>query len=148
MIGGFAAETQGVGWRTLDVDIVIAAEETTYVAVAAALVELDAWCLVPKGSTQRIRPDVGMLRVMNGTLLLRTRHGRLDIMKSADSGSTGERYETLAAEAVETLADGRPYLVASLTSILRMKRAANRPKDQKVLSLIEAAILEKDEGAH
>jgi hypothetical protein len=35
-------------------------------------------------------------------------------------------------------------LVAELTAILRMKRAANRPKDRKVLSMIEAAIEAKN----
>ncbi len=35
---------------------------------------------------------------------------------------------------------GATVLVAPLPAILRMKRSANRPKDQKVLALIEAAI--------
>ena len=56
------------------------------------------------------------------------------------SGSGGESYTTLAAEALKTTMGGATVLVAPLPAILRMKRSANRPKDQKVLALIEAAI--------
>ena len=139
-IGGFAAEVQGVSWSTLDLDIVIESREDNYVALAAALVELDAWCLVPPGSTQRVRPDVDRIRTLSGTLLLRTRCGRLDVMKSTDSGSSGIIYDELVADSLETTLGGSTFLVAGLPAILRMKRAANRPKDLKVISLIEEAI--------
>ena len=42
-IGGFAAEVQGVSWSTLDLDIVIEDREENYTALAAALVDVDAW---------------------------------------------------------------------------------------------------------
>jgi hypothetical protein len=95
-IGGFAAEVQGVSWSTLDLDIVIEKREENYAALAAALVDVDAWCLVPPGSIQRIRPDLELLRALTGTLMLRTRCGRLDIMKGSDSGAGGDSYSTLA----------------------------------------------------
>ncbi len=139
-IGGFAAELQGVGWSTRDVDIVIESRDGNYVALAAALDDLDAWCVVPPGSVQRIRPDLARIRSLTGTMMLRTRCGRLDILKSADSGSGGESYDALAAEAIETTLGGYTVLLAGLPAILRMKRSANRPKDQNVLALIEAAI--------
>jgi len=89
-IGGFAAEVQGVSWSTLDLDIVIEDREENYTALAAALVDVDAWCLVPLGSIQRIRPDLELLRALTGTLMLRTRRGRLDVMKGSDSGAGGD----------------------------------------------------------
>jgi len=143
-IGGFAAEVQGVSWSTLDLDIVIEDREENYTALAAALVDVDAWCLVPLGSIQRIRPDLELLRALTGTLMLRTRCGRLDVMKGSDSGAGGDNYATLARDALETNLGGSTFLVAGLSAILRMKRAANRPKDRKVLSMIEAAIEAKN----
>ena len=139
-IGGFAAELQGVSWSTLDVDIVIESRDENYVALADALVDLDAWCVVPPGSVHRIRPALQRIRSLTGTIMLRTKFGRLDVMKGSDSGSGAESYTTLAAEALKTTMGGATVLVAPLPAILRMKRSANRPKDQKVLALIEAAI--------
>lgn len=143
VIGGYAAELQGVRWMTLDLDIVIQSTEENYVALGSALLEIDAWCLVPPGSIQRIRPDLDRIRALTGTLLLRTHHGRLDVMKASDSGSGGLGYDELAAESLETSVGGDAFLVAGLPAILRMKQAANRPKDRKVLALIETAISAK-----
>lgn len=144
IIGGYAAELQGVSWMTLDLDIVIDGNEENYVALATALAEIDAWCLVPPGSVQRIRPDADRIRALTGTLMLRTHHGRLDVMKGSDSGSGGYTYANLVAESLETNLGGNTFWVADLSAILRMKRAANRPKDQKVLALLEAAISAKN----
>jgi hypothetical protein len=72
LIGGYSAELQGVSWMTVDIDIVIEAHEENYIALATALEALDAWCLVPKGSVQKIRPHADHLRSMTGTLLVRT----------------------------------------------------------------------------
>ncbi len=147
IVGGYAAELQGVSWMTLDVDIVIQAREENYVALAAALEELDAWCLVPKGSLQRIRPDVNRLRTLTGTFLLRTRYGRLDIMKSGNSGAEGPTYEDLGTDAVEAEAGEIALVFASLESLVRMKRAANREKDRKAIALLEAEIARRREAS-
>ncbi len=143
-IGGFAAEVQGVPWSTIDLDIVIDGREENFVLLAAALVELDAWCLVPPGSVQRVRPDLDRIRSLTGTFMVRTRYGRLDVMKGSDSGSGGFTYDALLAESLETTLGGNTLLVAGLPAILRMKQAANRPKDRMVLAMIEAAIKAKD----
>jgi hypothetical protein len=145
MIGGYAAELQGVRWMTVDVDIVIAAREDNYAALAAALLELDAWALMPAGSVQRIRPDVARLRTLTGAMLLRTRFGRLDIMKNAGADDAPLGYAELADDALEAELEGRTFLVASLESLLRMKRVAGRDKDRAVLSLLEDAIAHKRE---
>jgi hypothetical protein len=112
----------------------------------AALLELDAWCLMPPGSTQRIRPDAGRLRSLTGAMLLRTRFGRLDVMKNAGSEDAPRGYEELAADALEAELGDRTFLVASLEALLAMKRAAGREKDRSVLSLLEAAIARKRRG--
>jgi hypothetical protein len=72
-------------------------------------------------------------------MLFRTRHGRLDALKEAG----GETFETLSADAEDATYAGHTVPVASLAALLRMKRAANRPKDRKVLAAIEAALAAK-----
>jgi hypothetical protein len=106
LIGGYAAELQGVQWLTYDLDVVIDSADENYLALAGALVDIDAWCLVPPGSVQRIRPDIERIRSLTGTMMLRTRHGRLDVLKSSDSGSSGAGssgadYGALMAEALQ-----------------------------------------------
>ena len=98
---------------------------------------------MPAGSVQRIRPDVERLRSLTGAILLRTRFGRLDMMKNAGSDDAPLGYAGLASDALEAELDGRTVLVASLESLLRMKRAAGREKDLKVLTLLEEAIARK-----
>jgi hypothetical protein len=124
-IGGFAAEVQGVSWSTLDLDIIIEKREENYTALAAALVDVDAWCLVPPGSIQRVRPDLGLLRALTGTLMLRTRCGRLDVMKGSDSGTGGDSYATLAPDALETNLGGGTVL-SMIEAAIEAKNGSSR----------------------
>jgi hypothetical protein len=133
-IGGWAADVHGVVWDTWDLDIVIEATDENYAALLAALQELDAE--FDTAHTPPIRPDLKRLSTATGALLFRTIHGRLDVMKEAG----GETYATLGVDAAETTVGGHAVAVASLAAILRMKRAANRPKDRAVLPRIEAAL--------
>jgi hypothetical protein len=49
---------------------------------------------------------------------------------------------------MEASLDGRTFLVASLPSLVQMKRAAGRDKDRAVLPLLEEAIAKKgDRGS-
>lgn len=138
VIGGLAAEAHGVGWTTFDVDIVIKCSEDNYEALASALTDLDA--VFHTAHQPPIRPDVSRLRSATGTLLFRTSHGRLDLLKEAG----GETYDTLSKDAVHQVVLGVELDLADLAALARMKRAANRPKDRKVLPAIEAALKERD----
>ncbi len=138
VIGGLAAEVHGVGWATLDIDIVVATTEANYVALEAALAEMNAEFVML--SSQRIVPDLTRITTFTGPMLLRTRYGRLDVLKDAG----GETYETLLVDSVAASIEG--IRAASLAAIARMKRVANRPKDRAVLPAIEAALRERGEG--
>jgi hypothetical protein len=134
IIGGVAAEAHGVGWQTWDLDIVIASTESNYEALTTALTQLGAefdTLHVPP-----IRPDVERLRSATGALLFRTNHGRLDVLKEAG----GDTYESLMTDACNATVEGLLVHVVSLAALLRMKRAANRPKDRAVLASIERAM--------
>ncbi len=128
-----------MGWATFDVDVVIECAEDNYEALARALADLDA--VFHTAHQPPIRPDVARLRSATGTLLFRTAHGRLDLLKDAG----GETYETLKEDAVPRVILGSDLQIASLAAIARMKRAANRPKDRKVLPAIEEALRRRDE---
>lgn len=133
-IGGWAATVQGAGWPTFDVDVVIPDDEDNLARLAAALEELraeyDTFHRPP------IQPDLHRVRQSTGPQLFRTRFGRLDVLKEAG----GETYATLLEDAVELEQGANRVRCASLAALLRMKRAANRPKDRPAIVKLEEAL--------
>jgi len=75
---------------------VVATTEANYVVLEAAFAEMDAEFVML--SSQRIVPDLTRITTFTGPMRLRTRYGRLDVLKEAG----GETYETLLADAVPT----------------------------------------------
>ncbi len=138
VIGGLAADAHGIGWATFDIDIVVATTDANYRALEAAQAEMSAEFVM--FSNQRIVPDLGRISTFTGPMLLRTCHGRLDVLKDAG----GDTYTTLVVDAVTANVKG--VRVASLAAIARMKRAANRPKDREVLPAIEAALRAREQS--
>jgi hypothetical protein len=139
VIGGWAAGVHGVGWMTFDLDVVVENAEANHQALARALAEVNAE--FDTAHRPPILPDVERLRSATGALLFRTRFGRLDVLKEAG----GETFATLAVDAVRArITDAHEIRIASLEAIARMKRAANRPKDQQALVTIEAALRKRD----
>lgn len=137
-IGGWAAGAQGAGWPTLDVDVVVQVTEPNLVALSNALATLGAEYDTPHQPP--IRPDLERLRQLTGPQLLRTKYGRLDVLKEAG----GETYDSLVVDAVVVEQDGQGVLCASLSALLRMKRAANRPKDAAGVRLLEEALRRRE----
>jgi hypothetical protein len=134
LIGGVAAEAQGVVWATFDLDVVIEGSESNCARLLAALIELEAE--YDTLHTVPIRPTLERLRDATGAMLFRTKAGRLDVLKEAG----GETYETLVRDADEGSVGGHKLLVASLAALVRMKAAAGRTKDRDVLPRLEAAL--------
>lgn len=137
VIGGWAAGVHGVGWTTFDLDVVVASEEENLERVLTALIVEDA--VFHTAHRPPIRPDMPRLVAATGPLLFRTKHGRLDVLKEAG----GETYESLALDAGESDVAGHTVRIASLAALVRMKRAANRPKDRAVLPAMEAALAQR-----
>ena len=69
--------------------------------------------------------------------------GWLDVM-ATPAGTDG--YDDLAAGADATQAFGEQFLVASVDDLIRMKRAAGRPKDRVELEIL-GALRDEMEGA-
>ena len=131
LIGGFAARLWGSNTITNDLDICYARDRSNLLALAAALREL--------GATLRDAPkDIPFL--LDAETLQRgdhftfeTQFGDLDCL-GTPSGSKG--FQELIDGSSEMAVGSEKVLVASLHDLIRLKRAAGRPKD-----LVEVEIL-------
>jgi hypothetical protein len=134
VIGGVAANMHGSGMLTRDLDIVYSRERDNIHRLATALLDLGAQRAdLPKG----VKAPFDERTILNGTnFILRTRHGRLDVIGETPSGRF--TYEALSPSATLFTAGDLTFPVVSLKNLRRMKRAAGRPKDMAALSHLDA----------
>jgi hypothetical protein len=124
VIGGYAAAIRGSPVITGDVDICYARDDENLERLAEALTEL--------GSTLRGAPPDLPFQLDAKTLkrgdafTFNTTAGPLDSV-GTPAGTAG--FEDLDAEATDEDLDGLTVRVASIEDLMRMKRAAGRPKD-------------------
>jgi hypothetical protein len=124
LVGGIAAVTHGAPLVTQDIDLCYARDDDNLRRLSAALLEVHATL---RGADRGLpfRLDPRSLRA-GDPFTLDTDIGWIDIL-ATPSGTTG--YDDLARTAdAYNLFDNR-VLVASLEDLIRMKRAAGRPKD-------------------
>jgi hypothetical protein len=133
LIGGYAAQLHGSPVLTRDIDVCYARDGDDLERLAALLRELDARLRgAPPGLPFRM--DATTLR--NGdAFTLTTRLGDLDII-GVPAGTEG--YEQLTRTADEYDLGPVSILVASIEDLMRMKRAAGRPKDLFALEHLAA----------
>jgi hypothetical protein len=124
IIGGLAAITHGAPLITQDVDICYARSDDDLARLAAALAAVHA---EPRGADPGLpfRPDAATLR-QEDAFTLTTDIGWLDLL-GTPSGTSG--FDDLARTAETFRLIGQRVLVASIEDLIRMKRAAGRPKD-------------------
>lgn len=141
VIGGLAAVLRGSPTVTVDVDICYAHEEANLARLASALTEAHAKLRgAPRGLP--FRPDASTL-AKGDAFTFTTDDGPLDII-ATPAGTSG--YEELAANADQVEAFGHEFLVAGIDDLIRMKRAAGRPKDRVELEIL-GALRDEIEGA-
>jgi hypothetical protein len=131
VIGAFAGRLLGSPTLTRDLDICHARDATNLRALAAALRELHARL---RGVDRDVpfRLDERSLAA-GDSFTFSTDAGDLDLI-ATPAGTDG--YADLARTADPTDLDGLTVLVPSIDDLIRMKRAAGRPKD-----LIEVEVL-------
>ena len=136
-VGGLAAQWQGAGRPTKDLDICPAWDRENLDRVASALRELGARL---SGSDA---PPEGLAMPLDGIMLSRmeittwrTDAGDIDILLGIPRDGRWDlaRYEQLRENAILVEVGEHTVLVAALDDIIRSKEVANRPPDREALS--------------
>lgn len=137
LIGGLAAITHGAPLVTQDIDICYARDRTNLERLADALRAVHADL---RGAEPGLPFRLDARTLANGdSFTFTTDVGWLDIL-ATPSGVSG--YDELARTADAYQLWGHQVLVASLDDLIRMKRAAGRPKD--LLAVEELAALRSE----
>ena len=141
LIGGLAAALRGSPSVTQDVDICYGREADNLARLADALRKAHAELGgAPAGLPFQL--DARALAA-GDTFTLTTDDGPLDVV-GTPAGTSG--YDDLAANADAMDAFGQRFLTASVDDLIRMKRAAGRPKDRVELEILGALRDEIDES--
>jgi predicted nucleotidyltransferase len=140
VVGGVAAVLDGAPVSTFDLDVVYSLDETNINRLAAVLEELSAVYIDPGG--QMTHPTAERLRG-GGHHLLRTCHGRLDVMGSVRNALT---YPDLLSRSRTHTVRGVEIMVLDLEALIATKEAADRPKDRAVLDLLRETLAERQRG--
>ena len=131
VVGGIAGRLLGSPTVTRDLDICYARDAANLRALAAVLAELHGQLRGVEPGLP-FHPDARTLRA-GDAFTLQTDAGDLDLL-GTPAGTDG--YADLARSATLTDLGGVQVLVAAVDDLIRMKRAAGRPKD-----LIEVEVL-------
>jgi len=142
LIGGLAGKAHGSPTLTVDIDVCYARDRDNLERLAAVLGELGA---ALRGAPPDLPFHPDRRTIERGDMFtFVTDYGDLDIL-GTPSGVAG--FDDLDANAVEAeVDDGLVVRVASLEDLIRMKRAAGRPKDRVELEILGALRDELDRG--
>ena len=124
LIGGLAAITRGASLVTVDVDVCCARDPENLERLASAMREVNADL---RGAEPSLPFKLDAKTLARGnSFTLSTDLGPIDLL-GTPAGTSG--YEDLARTADAFELFGHQVLVAHIDDLIRMKRAAGRPKD-------------------
>lgn len=133
IVGGMAGALHGSPSVTMDLDVCHDRRPENVERLAAALRDLKARL---RGVDDTVRFTLDTATLLAGdSFTFVTRFGDLDCL-GAPAGAAG--YDDLARTAERVDLDGFTVLVASLDDLIRMKRAAGRPKDRAEVEILGA----------
>lgn len=139
VIGGIAAVTHGSPSLTRDLDICYERSRDNHLALARALQALHA---TPRGLDPSLPFKLDAATLLLGDhFTFSTDAGDLDCL-GTPSGTEG--YPDLVKNGVDLAIEGMVVKVTSLDDLIRMKRAAGRPKDRVELEILGALRAELD----
>ena len=135
IVGGVAATAHGATRTTLVLDVVYARSQENLEAIVRALAPLDPYLRgAPPGLPFRF--DVETLK--NGlNFTLTTSLGDIDLLGEIVGGGA---YEKLVSPSIEIEVFGERCLCLGLEDLIRVKRAAGRPKDLEVIAELETLL--------
>ncbi len=139
LIGGVAGNLHGAARLTYDVDLVYSRGRANLERLVRVLAPMNPYLRgAPAGLPFRL--DLPTLR--NGlNFTLATRMGDLDLLGEVLGGGT---YQDLLPHTMEVDAFGVTFRCVDLPILIRLKRAAGRPKDLESLAELEALLEERD----
>ena len=133
IVGGFAAIALGSAFLTVDLDLVYERTSGNIERLAAALAPLEPYLRgVPPGLPFRLDAET-IACGLNFTL--RTTAGDVDLLGEATGGGT---YEALLPHTEVREVLGHDCRFVDLNTLIRLKRAAGRPKDLERIAELEA----------
>lgn len=128
LIGGMAGIAHGSSYPSFDLDLAYSRRTGNIKRLVAALGELD---IRLRGAPPELQFLLDERTIENGSnFTFVTAHGDLDVL--GDIAGVKD-FSELTEGAVERNVAGFPIKVASIDSLISMKRAANRPKDRNML---------------
>lgn len=136
VVGGMAGLAHGSAYPTFDLDIACAREEANLERLTAVLRELE---VTLRGAPADQIDAETLARGANFTF--DTPYGSFDILGDA---AGIDSYEELRCNASIAIIEGVEVRVASIDDLIRMKRAANRTKDQ--LMVEEYIVIADEQG--
>lgn len=139
VVGGVAARAHGSARLTNDLDVVYRRTLENIERLAAALAPYQPYLRgAPPGLPFRWDADT-ILRGLNFTLT--TSFGDLDLLGEVTGGGG---YEALLPDSFRVAAFGLDVSCLELAPLIRVKRAAGRPKDLEAIAELEALLEERD----
>jgi hypothetical protein len=133
VIGGFAATAHGSAHVTVDLDVVYSRTAANIDRLVRALEPLDPYLRgAPPGLPFRFDGDT-VRQGLNFTLM--TRAGALDLLGEAAGGGI---YEAVLPHSEVREIAGIDCRFVNLETLIRLKRAAGRPKDLERIAELEA----------
>ncbi len=138
LIGGFAGTVLGSPRTTVDLDIVYARDQENLLRLAGALASLSPRLRGAPDDLPFVLDVATLARGLNFTLT--TALGDLDLLGEVVGGGT---YEELLPHTRRLSVFDTEMAVVTLSQLIRLKRAAGRPRDLAALAELEALLEEQ-----
>ena len=139
LVGGVAARAHGSARITQDVDISYSRTPENLTRLVSALAPLKPYL---RGAPPGLPFEWSVATLKAGlNFTLRTTAGDIDLLGEIVGGG---RFEDLAPHSITVTIFGHDTLLLDLPWLIRVKRAAGRPKDLEVIAELEA--LQEERG--